>query len=611
MASTLEKDGERPGRTAPLSVAKWSEKRLLKSIYVATVLLLLVLLFTLYRSMQRYSDANEVIRRSNFLLIELQETLFALKDAETGSRGFVLTHDTNFLQPFNQAQQLIERSIHRMDSASVGEQDRERVDSLRALSADLFRRIQGQMLLERGSPPGLQGIEIERLKDTRAVMDRIKGNRQRMVHDIEEMLKRYRFQEEASRWRTPLMLAIYAGMALLATALLLWRLFRALGLAEKAEQEVQQKVVQLDREMKTRDFAERSLRRVLDSSTSSIMVFRSVRDATGTIVDFEWLLLNRTAEQLMGRTAENLIGQHLRKILPRMSDDGLFRSLIEVVEGGGPLVQERASPEREGEWFSIHAVRLLDGFVITYTDISDRKRAQDVLMESDRLAITGRIARTIAHEVRNPLTNLRMALEQLIDELGQEQVEAAGPYVSILKRNIERISRLITDLLESSKPRELDPEPADVEEVLHSALHAVQDRLDLQQMTGRLDVEKDLPKVMMDADMVRLALANICINAVEAMEPGKGLLILSARALNGGVSLHVRDNGKGIEPQNIQRLFEAFYSGRSGGMGLGLTTARTILNAHGVHLNVDSEVGSGTVFNIAFPASAVVAKAQG
>ncbi|HEY0977439.1 MAG TPA: ATP-binding protein [Flavobacteriales bacterium] len=606
MASNAEQRSTGPGRNGTWPVEGWTEKRLLKSIYVSTVLLLLVLLFTLYRSMQRYSDANEVIRRSNFLLIELQETLFALKDAETGSRGFVLTHDTSFLRPFNQAQAMIERSIQRMDSASTSVQDRARVDSLRSLSADLFRRIQGQLLLERGSEPGLQGTELERLRDTRAVMDRIKGNRTRMVHEIEGLLEHYRFQEQASRWRTPLMLAVYAAMALLATALLLWRLFRALGLAEKAEQEVHQKVLQLDREMKTRDFAERSLRRVLDSSTSSIMLFRSVRDPTGAIVDFEWLLLNRTAEQLMGRSAESLVGQHLRKVHPHLSDERLFRSLIEVVEGGGPLMEERVSSEREGEWFSVHAVRLLDGFVITYTDISDRKRAQDVLMESDRLAITGRIARTIAHEVRNPLTNLRMALEQLLDELGTEQVEAAGPYVEILKRNIERISRLITDLLESSKPRELDPEPSEVSAVLRSALHAVQDRLDLQQMIGALEVEKGLPRVMMDPDMVQLALANICINAVEAMEPGKGRLSLSARALNGGVTIQVRDNGKGIEPQNIQRLFEAFYSSRSGGMGLGLTTARTILNAHGVHLNVESEVGVGTVFNIAFPASAVV-----
>lgn len=599
------KDRDPNAWLGPIRPEVWNERRLLKGIYVATVLLLLLLLFSLFRSMQRYSDANKVIQRSNYLLIELQETLFALKDAETGSRGFVLTHDTVYLKPFNNAQAQIERSIHRMDSASAGPEDRARVDSLRALSADLFRRIHDQLLSERGSAAGLQGAEVEKLRATREVMERIRGNRMRMVHEVETMLETYRFQEEASRWRTPLMLAIYAGMALLATALLLWRLFRALRLAERTEREVQLKVEQLDAEMKVRDFAERSLRRVLDSSSSSIMVFRSQRDAQGGGVDLEWLLLNRTAAQLMGRRAEDLIGRFLRQESPRLMDEDLFLALVQVVESGEPLVFERPGADREGEWYHVHVVRLLDGVVVTLTDISDRKRAQEVLMESDRLAITGRIARAIAHEVRNPLTNLRMALEQLMDDLGAEQVEAAGPYAEILGRNIDRIGRLITDLLESSKARELDPEATDIGQVLGSALQAVQDRLQLQQMQGSLEVEPGLPMVMLDADMVQIALANICINAVEAMEAGQGRLVLSARSVNGGVLIQVRDNGKGIEAANIHRLFEAFYTGRRGGMGLGLTTARTILNAHGVHLTVDSAVGQGTTFNIMFPSSSL------
>jgi signal transduction histidine kinase len=597
--------GARTGSRKPPGSA-FNEKRLLRLLYLGTLLLLTVVLFSLFRTMQRYGDANEVVRRSNFILIELQNVLFSLKDAEGGSRGFILTHDTSYLEPFTRAQGGIERSILRLDSAASTATDRARVDTLQALAADMFRRIQGQLLLERASGPGLQGLEAERLAAARDVMVRIRANRKNMVEQIEGLRDSYAPQAKENRLFTPLMMSVYFGLALLATALLLWRLFRALGQAERAEEEVQRKVVQLDREMRTREFAERSLRRVLDSSTNSIMAFRSVRDTRGMVVDFELLLANQAAERMLGKAPEQLIGGRFLEIMPGTRESNSFSAFVEVVESGRPHTEERGSPVQDDEWLNIQAVRLLDGFVVTYTDISDRRRAQEVLMESDRLAITGRIARTIAHEVRNPLTNLRMALEQLLDEIGPQRADEMGPYADILKRNIERISQLITDLLESSKPRELDPEPTEVVAILEAAMLAVKDRLSLQQMEGEIQEEEHLPRIMVDPEMVQLALANICINAVEAMEPGKGRLSLAARSVNGGVCLFVRDNGKGIEPENIQRLFEAFYSSRSGGMGLGLTTARTILNAHGVHLNVESEPGRGTMFSIAFPASASV-----
>ena len=90
------------------------------------------------------------------------------------------------------------------------------------------------------------------------------------------------------------------------------------------------------------------------------------------------------------------------------------------------------------------------------------------------------------------------------------------------------------------------------------------------------------------------------------MEPGSGVLRMIARDEEDGVVIELRDNGKGIPPENISKLFEAFYTGRPGGMGLGLTAARSILNAHGILLEVESVVGEGTVFRLHVPASLLV-----
>lgn len=574
------------------------ERRLLQWLYAATVLLLLLVLFFLFRNLQRYGDANEGVRRSNVILIELQNVLFALKDAEGGSRGYILTHDTIYLRPFDKARPAVLQSIQRLDTMVQDQVDRARVDSLRALSADMFRRIQGQLLLERSSPPGLQGGEVERLNEARQVMARIRENRLRMVQEIELMRERYYPEATLGNWKTPLMLWVYFGMALLATALLLWRLLRALRRMQDAEEEVRRKVVELDREARTREFAERSLRRVLDSSANAIMAFRSVRDQRGTIVDLECILLNRASAVFLDLPMARIFGERI-SALPGLPD--LFTDLVDVIESGRQWEAERASPLPGSTWLDIHAVRLLDGVVVTVADASERYKAQNERMESDRLAVTGRIARTIAHEVRNPLTNLRMALEQLVDELDPTNREQAGPFMDILHRNVGRIDRLITDLLESSKPRELVLQPTAVPEVLQAAMATVADRLALQQMEGVVEVEADLPLLDLDARMMTMALTNICINAVEAMEPGKGRLVISAMMEEGSVCIRAADNGRGVAPENMQRLFEAFYSGRSGGMGLGLTTVRSIVNAHGARLTVESELGRGTTFVITFP----------
>lgn len=577
------------------------ERKLLKWLYAGTLVLLAIVLFATYRNLVSYSDTNDDIRRINGALHELENITSGLKDAETGCRGYILTHDTAYMRSFGIAQPKVVRSIHWLDSTARSDPGAVRADTLKMLAREMLKRIQEQLLSERSSPVGLQGSEQDHMAANRVLMDRIRSDQERLVAELDLRRDRLLEEERTTKPTAPAMLLTYAGLAIIATALLFWRLFRALRKAEEAEAEIQRRMEQLDREVRTREFAERSLKRVLDSSPSGIMAFRSVRDGRGLIVDFEWLLVNKKGEEMVERPAEELIGRRLLDRVPAMGESDLFQHYAAVVESGDPYIAERTSYMREGMWLSIHAVRLLDGLVVTFTDISERKRAQELLAEGDRLALTGRIARTIAHEVRNPLTNLHMALEQLLDEVGPEKAAAAEPFADILQRNMHRISKLITDLLESSKPRDLHLEPCAVDALLHEAVATVRDRIALQHMQVTVDVPDGLPRVMTDREMILVALTNLCINAVEAMEPAKGELRLSARAEHDRVQLRVEDNGKGIAPENIERLFQAFYSGRTGGMGLGLTTARTILHAHGVHIDVESAVGSGTSFILTFP----------
>lgn len=577
------------------------ERRLLRILYAGTVISLVLFLLATIRTFDRYSSANKSIRDSNVVLQELESMVSGLKDAQAGYRGYVLTHDTSFVLPFRFAQPAVEQSIHRLDSLSRAGATTKDFTKIQELARQMLKGIQEQFLSEHASPIGLQGRELAQMQHSRDLMERIRTEQWQLTAEVERSRDANLSEERSLKPDTPLMLMVYSILAILATGILFWRLFRALAKAERGEKEVQRKVDELNKEVRTREFAERSLKRVLDSSPSAIMAFRSIRDPLGRVVDFSWILANQESERIYGGREGGLIGKRLLTEMPQLSESDAFDALLEVVESGTPYENDQQSTQRPDVWIHVHALRLLDGFVVTITDISETRRAQGLLAEGDRLAITGGIARTIAHEVRNPLTNLHMALEQMLDELDPKVQEEIKPYSEILKRNMHRISKLITDLLESSKAKELHKRPCNVKGLLNTALVSVQDRLDLLEMRADVSVERGVEGVMADPVMIGVALTNLCINAIEAMEEGKGHLLLKAVMHRNKVRIYVIDNGKGIAEENIQRLFQAFYSGRTGGMGLGLTSARTILNAHGVHMDVESTVGEGTTFTLTFP----------
>lgn len=232
-------------------------------------------------------------------------------------------------------------------------------------------------------------------------------------------------------------------------------------------------------------------------------------------------------------------------------------------------------------------------------DQTMRKKAEKDLLIAERLSMTGKIARTIAHEVRNPLTNLNLALEQLRDEMPKDN-EAVTLFSDIIERNANRIEQLITEMLDSSRPKELNLELTPVADVLEETITLTVDRLNLNQMRLEKTFDAELPRVLLDKEKIKIALLNIIINAVEAMKPGTGVLKISTSRKDHSLVVSISDNGKGIPPDEIERLFDPFFTGKQGGMGLGLTSAKNILNSHSASVEVSSVVNVGTSFHIYF-----------
>ena len=234
-------------------------------------------------------------------------------------------------------------------------------------------------------------------------------------------------------------------------------------------------------------------------------------------------------------------------------------------------------------------------------DLTMRKKAERELVMAEKLLMTGKIARTIAHEVRNPLTNLNLALEQLKDEMPDS--ESAELYTGIISRNANRIEQLISEMLNSSKLKELNIELVPVNLLIEETIVLILDRINLNQMKLLLEIQEDLPRILVDKEKIKIALLNILINGIEAMKPGEGILKISVSKLENRVVISIADNGTGIAEEELDKLFDPFYTAKPGGMGLGLTSTQNILKSHSAAVEVASELGKGTTFRVIFSLS--------
>jgi signal transduction histidine kinase len=228
-----------------------------------------------------------------------------------------------------------------------------------------------------------------------------------------------------------------------------------------------------------------------------------------------------------------------------------------------------------------------------------RKQAENDMLIAERLSLTGKIARTIAHEVRNPLTNLNLALDQLRNEIPEDS-ESGKLFGDIIERNAHRIEQLVSEMLNSSRTRELELALYPVQEILDDTISLAIDRIKLSGIKLKKNYGTTLPTIRVDKEKIKIAFLNIIINAIEAMDPDKGELTVTASLKDQRLIVEIADNGKGISATDLKKLFDPFFTGKLTGMGLGLTSTKNILNSHHATVEVKSELGKGTTFFIQF-----------
>jgi len=228
------------------------------------------------------------------------------------------------------------------------------------------------------------------------------------------------------------------------------------------------------------------------------------------------------------------------------------------------------------------------------------RRLRREVAAAEHLAALGRLAGSVAHEVRNPLSAVRGLVQYLAK--GEEPGSKKDEYAKAAVSEVDRLERVVSGLLDYTRPREPRRVALDMEESLRSVLNLMSDDPRATGVDIRLTVEPGLLQVQADPDQIRQVLVNLVVNALDALD-GRGELTLNARNRQDGIEVEVADSGPGLPEGDPEQVFDPFFSTRERGTGLGLAIARRIVRSHGGQIAAGQAEKGGARFTLILPVS--------
>jgi len=323
--------------------------------------------------------------------------------------------------------------------------------------------------------------------------------------------------------------------------------------------------------------------------------------------DARAVMVSPAAEKFLGAPAGQFIGRRATDIFPpghplraalRIEGDELSEvaseTELETAQGTKRVGVSVQAIQEDGERM---------GALVTLRDLDSLESINTQLQVSERLAALGRITAGVAHEVKNPLNSMRLWLENLKESLSPDEENGAQDAVRVLDKEIDRLDAVVKRFLDFTRPMEVRLEATHLSELLKEVMQVAQPQLQKANVQVAQLLPIDVPEVYVDRALLKQAVLNLVLNAAEAMPNGGQLrVVLSRRGEMAEIT--VEDTGRGIPPENKQKIFQLFFTTRPGGSGIGLASTFRIVQLHNGSIDFSSEVGRGTTFRIELPLAA-------
>jgi len=331
---------------------------------------------------------------------------------------------------------------------------------------------------------------------------------------------------------------------------------------------------------------------ILSSSYDSITVI----DQKGSIIYF-----SPASERITHYKKEEVIGKSLSMFY---RDKELFKRNLDLIEKTkGPVSCDAVILDREGGEHIMFISRspLKDGkgnfigSVGICKDITERRLMEERIRERERLAYIGQLTTLLAHELRNPLSSVKMNVQILSKKLNLSGNDRRR--IEIVESGIKKLEIILEEVLNFAKPMRLSLEIEDVNEIVEDVFDTLGEKISGKEIRIERNLSGDLPKILLDRGKIEQAILNIVLNSIDASRPKGHLKVTTEVGEVLGeqiIKVTISDNGIGIADADLKGIFEPFYTTKLKGTGLGLTNVKKVIEAHGGFIRVDSELGRGT-----------------
>ena len=535
-------------------------------VIVATIVLIVSSILIFVTFTMSVKEAN-LVKHSREVESALEKLFSTVQEGENSVRGYLLTNEHNFLQPYFSAKANLPDNFKVALNLTKDSPDQKksliRIDGLvkeKFISLDSVITLYeaGRLTPEK---------KLFYMNKGRILMDETRYLILKM-QNVENDIYNQRYKNSKTYTKTAeTIITIFSITSLIVIIVTFYIL-------SKSQKEI------ADRELK--------YRRLFEQSPDIIFQL----DKNLKIME-----INPAVSTQLGYKPDELINSNLEILF---KDENCGAVIQEMIKKGISISNmEIDLTNKDGGCYSFIlrlyidiSARIYQGSLI---NITERKKMEREKIAMEKFAGIGKIARVIAHEVRNPLTNINLSVESLKGEADQsDRID----YISIIEKNSKRINNLITELLYTTKVNEINSIIIPINQLLDQTLELAIDRIQLKRIKLVKNYDPTNSLVSGDEQRLQIAFLNIIINAIEAMEGDNAVLKVETKNSKGTCLITISDNGKGIKKEDMENIFEPFFSTKKSGTGLGLATTQNIILLHSGIINVANAIEGGTKFMI-------------